>query len=663
MSYLDKFKLQKGSKKFLCPNPDCGKRTFVPYVDAESGSIVNEYIYGRCDRENNCGYHVLPPILRKPGEQAHTVLTIYPDPAKHNFTRSTTALHRFLETKGIPIDLLYDLGVIADRDHTVYMFQDLAKRVVNYKWFKYLEDGHRDKTHQSFSLKQPEAKNEFVDERYTLCLFLEHLLDPEKKKICCVVESEKTAVICKFFLPEFDWVGCGSASGLSDGSEGTADKIKPLKGRVVYWVGDADKASRGKMVYNDTSQADEWVWCSSIRNGIKHIDDFHVVDLWPNREDGHDIGDELLEGIKPILKPTWSKMQQHPCYQSYLAPDRKQMLREFTEGKAVGEPAHVEGLSNIFSWKSGFLNVWTGWPNDGKTTFFLFMAATRTKFEGKKWCIWPPEMVNSYMDGKQVKISASDIYDEIIFMLTGKCPYLHFEKKYGIKQMPRDEYMAALDWVEKYFLIIYPKDRRYTALKDNFLYFYEYHGCNDFLGDPFKSLKLSDEGNGRTDLMLDDIFYEFKDLAVMTNGTMNFIAHPKSQVEPKNKDGSFKVCNQHMLAGGASWNNNMDGIYSTYRPNRHNDPKDPVVHFYNLKQRKQQLVGRVGVYERIEFDWNVNRYYFDGVCPIDGSLKNPVQAGIEFQRSWQKKPPKIEFQTKSVDWSEPLKNDPDIVPF
>lgn len=57
-----KYTLDKGTKKFLCPN--CSKKTFVLYVDNETGDYLNNE-FGRCDREQNCSYHKAPPKGKK----------------------------------------------------------------------------------------------------------------------------------------------------------------------------------------------------------------------------------------------------------------------------------------------------------------------------------------------------------------------------------------------------------------------------------------------------------------------------------------------------------------------------------------------------------------------------------------------------------------------
>ena len=41
----------------VCPN--CGQRQLVPYVDSETGDILDPSC-GRCNRESNCAYHLTP---------------------------------------------------------------------------------------------------------------------------------------------------------------------------------------------------------------------------------------------------------------------------------------------------------------------------------------------------------------------------------------------------------------------------------------------------------------------------------------------------------------------------------------------------------------------------------------------------------------------------
>lgn len=307
--------------------------------------------------------------------------------------------------------------------------------------------------------------------------------------------------------------------------------------------------------------------------------------------------------------------------ESLLEPDLAIMIKEFKEGKQIGEDGRVAALKDQFSWKRSFVNCWTGNPNAGKTTFQQFMAVVKSKYDGWKWCIWSREMINAYNDNGKIRISASDIYDEIIHMITGKNPYKHFTEMHGIEQMTIEEYMEALDWVEKHFYVIEPKDKSYESIIDTFMYLYEKKGFDGFIIDPFKNLKLPD---GRTDDVLHRVFDDFKECSLKTNTSVNIIAHPKSSNDNKNQDGSFKLVTQYELSGGAAWNNSMDGIFSVYRPFIHKNPNDKRMYLYHLKQRKKHLVGLTGVYKDIEFNWKTNRYYFDGYCPLDGSYMEPI---------------------------------------
>jgi hypothetical protein len=300
--FMNQYHLDKSSKKHICPS--CQKKSMVVYVYADNQQPVDALLFGRCDRENNCGYHYHPnkEASFEPREVKEVkppkVEQIYPDesitkPLIGRTKKAVSPLHVYAKSKTISADHMIKWGVYSDGDNgekTAFVFQNRAGNICNIKYFKYKADGHRDKDFNSYSLKQPKPvtiEGQQYIKKYFMCLFGEHLLDPDKKKIVCVVESEKSAVLAAHYYPQFDWLACGSASGLSDGSNETADKISPLRNRTIYWLCDADKAGRAN---------------SSIKNLKKHGLTYEIIDLFPDRTDGYDIGDALADGIVPDIE-------------------------------------------------------------------------------------------------------------------------------------------------------------------------------------------------------------------------------------------------------------------------------------------------------------------------------------------------------------------------
>lgn len=661
MPYLDKFHLDKSSKKYLCPG--CGKKTFVIYVNAETKIAINEHAFGRCDRENHCSYHVKPDFKTKEGSKTLVTNIIYPsEDVLKTILEKPSPLHKFLQDKISP-EFLYQHGVYSDKGLTAYVFRNIEGKLCNIKWFKYLDDGHRDKEFQSFSIKQPAQRNEYVEEKFTVCLFGENELDQAKKKIVCVVESEKTKVIAQFYYPEFDWAACGSANGLSDGSEGTADKITPLKGRTVYWIGDADKASRGKMREMEKTKKQEWFWCSSIRNGIKYIDDFHVVDLWPDRDDGYDIGDALLEGLKPEIKPTWSKAQQDKRYKSYCPPSDVRMKKEYEGGLQIGETSCINNdFDNVYSWMRTHVNSFYGWSKDGKSLMTEFLSIVKAKKSGWKTCMFKQEDMGSFFENGKAQVTADRIYAKLVWMYTGITPFEHFAKKNNTPLLPWEKYQEVMQWIKDHFFIVYPTDRKYRNILDEFLFFYETFGIDHFVIDPWNTVGLDNIDRG--DERLVQAFVHAKEFVLKTNSVMSIVNHPGSRHEVKEKNGAYKVVSQFMQLGGSAWDIKMDGQFSCHRPFRHKVANDPRVHFYNLNQRDSEIVGAErGCYEKIEFDRKRRQYYFDGLCPIDGSFKNPIQAEIEYTPSWKKgrkKKDKSFDEHVQQDWTAPVSQTSDL---
>jgi len=214
----------------------------VPYVDAHSGELLRDF--GRCDRQNSCGYNhhpssdpefktknieAAPPPPRKFVEKDVMISTM----THYGFNNLYNYLvELFGEDKTDEVFERYCVGS-AKNNAAIYWYINFGRKIVNGKIIRYNVDGHRDK-----SLSVPYYLYK-ASEGYGQCFFGEHLLSlDEGKKPVAMVESEKSAIFGALMEPEYIWLGCGGANGLTD------EKIKVLKGRDVSLLPDCDNAGR-----------------------------------------------------------------------------------------------------------------------------------------------------------------------------------------------------------------------------------------------------------------------------------------------------------------------------------------------------------------------------------------------------------------------------------
>lgn len=265
--------------------PKCGHKKVFRYYQ----NLQREY--GRCERVNSCGYHLKPNGQMVETDKlpipAPTVKTkiIFPDEAMcRRFIEKDhiSPFHKIcMEKLNIPIEHFRNWNIGSRGDETAFVFQDKNKKFVNIKFVEYDENCNRKKKIQPYSLPPGRA-----DEKYSLCLFGEHLLSD---KIVCLVESEKTAFIASNKYPQFDWLATGSSNGLTD------EKIFVLHNRQVYYLPDADKAGREN---------------SSINALHRHKINFTLIDLFPDRNDGYDLADAIFDGLCPEIKPSGKAPEQ-----------------------------------------------------------------------------------------------------------------------------------------------------------------------------------------------------------------------------------------------------------------------------------------------------------------------------------------------------------------
>jgi hypothetical protein len=235
-----KWTLRKGGGKMICPK--CGQRRFVPYVSSVDGRTLAGDQYGRCDREQNCGYQMYPgkeikaenvqPVERQP----ETPLRFYPAAV---VTDTRTPLFEYVSrllgvSRAVAIWQRYKIG----RDGQRTVFWQIAKDMTIRagKSIPYKPNGHRDKTDKypaNWVHKSKAWDGTHTGTALQQCYFGEHLLNAQPTWPVVIVESEKTAAVFSEISRGWIWLASGGSQGLKN-----AEKNKALEGREVWLLPD-----------------------------------------------------------------------------------------------------------------------------------------------------------------------------------------------------------------------------------------------------------------------------------------------------------------------------------------------------------------------------------------------------------------------------------------
>ncbi len=220
-----KYSLDRSSKKFLCPK--CNKRTFVKYIETETGNYLND-TFGRCDRESNCSYQCTPK-----GEFKNSVEVVYkltPEPSFHNYELVSQSGRNYKQNNFVQFL------------KTIFSEAEVKEAIKKYligtskKWsgattFWQIDNNEKVRhgkimlfnTETGKRIKDKDGKGLINSVRSILklknfnlnqCLFGLHLINETNQKTIALVEGEKTAVIMNIFKPHYTWLATGGKGGL-----------------------------------------------------------------------------------------------------------------------------------------------------------------------------------------------------------------------------------------------------------------------------------------------------------------------------------------------------------------------------------------------------------------------------------------------------------------
>lgn len=260
MSYRYSLQHYSRTQKHICP--ECKKRSFVLYIDNTNNAPIAENV-GKCDRAS-CNYHLTPkeyftlnPQLKseyKPFEaqikpiqppKVHYLSFDYVKQSKSLKSDLFAFLCSIFDVEAIKqVFDMYQIGATKERD-VIYWQLDISNKVRTGKIMSYnINTGKRIKGEYdriNWVHSKLKRENKLPDEwEVSQCLFGEHLLTLHPEKVVCVVESEKTALICSIVMPEYIWLATGGCNNLKE------DKMRVLKGRTVILYPDIDAFDKWK---------------------------------------------------------------------------------------------------------------------------------------------------------------------------------------------------------------------------------------------------------------------------------------------------------------------------------------------------------------------------------------------------------------------------------
>lgn len=190
---------------------------------------------GRCDRENNCTYHRTPKeYFQSNGYEYAQKRAVSPTSAKNDLRSLDFVPVDYLEKSMSGYEntnfarfLFATFGPRAAKDMLLSYFVGRSKRnegKANIFWRvdadgkvrsgKIMQydpaTGKRDKENPPTWVHTMLKKDFF----FHACFFGEHLLTEHPRKTIAIVESEKTAIICSFFMPQYNWIATGGKTGV-----------------------------------------------------------------------------------------------------------------------------------------------------------------------------------------------------------------------------------------------------------------------------------------------------------------------------------------------------------------------------------------------------------------------------------------------------------------
>lgn len=314
-----------------------------------------------------------------------------------------------------------------------------------------------------------------------------------------------------------------------------------------------------------------------------------------------------LSNEKPPVKSNYlslDKLQLDKSQQDAFSEkvDPQEIIDIHLNGESRGIPCGFRPVKDIFSWRMGYVYLFSGYPMAGKSQYADYLSIKWVEMDEKnKVAMYSPE--NYPVRSLQIDLIKTKLKKPI-------------EKKYD-GHASREEIIQAKEWLDKkYEFVNFHDVPTIKSILDHWQSLVQ-EGVNMFILDPLSAIAEGGAmGSGSTlSKYTKHLYTQIKHFAVNNNVIVAIIEHPNRPT--LKQDGSIPKCTVHSIYGGANVFNRLDCIVILHRDGTTLEDNEVIIE--TVKMKRQQLNGQCG--EAIAyFDWRYNTYH--EVDPNAGPLSS-----------------------------------------
>lgn len=504
----------------------------------------------------------------------------YELPTKSNITKVSQSAVDFFESRGISQSVLVDNKISMQNGDIMFPYLQNGK-LINYK-----TRGVNDKKFRQASNAKPIMFN------YDRCI---------NQPIIIVTEGEIDAM-------SFNEVGYSYTTSPNQGAPNVNDKNVDSKLECLTNCYELFEKAETIYIAVDNDPNGKRLEKELIRRiGVEKC---KIIDFSPYK----DANEVLVSLGRQELIKRYENASDARLEGTYDVTDfKKEILNQYHNGLNKGETTHIEELDSIWKWRVGEVNLWTGYQNEGKSTFLKYVSIVKSVFDGDKFAFFDPE-----------SIPIADFYNDLIEMYVGKTMDLD-QPNY---RMTEDELNNAVEFLSNRFFFVYPeKDLKLDTIFTRFEFLVRKYGVKHVIFDPYNTIEHLAQPNQREDLYISQFMSRLKRFAVDNQISVHLVAHQNTPRIDKTTNDYFKVDGNN-VKGGGTFADKCDNLISIQIPYRLTDRTLPNVNVKSHKIKKQKLVARPGEIE-CYFDWKSSRYNFGA------NRVNPLMNHLEIAKKEQ----------------------------